>query len=134
MLVRPRKQRLVIRIAVLMAVAAAAVGAAWRANRSSPVSARQSDSSSSFDLGGTFIDQDPIVRGVVPVSNRATATLQFVRVERTCGCVKASLDRSTLSPGQTCNLQVALDLTGHLGQRTTVARSSLLTERASSVP
>jgi hypothetical protein len=64
------------------------------------------------------IDFGEVVNGIVVsqqvrVSNRGDADLEILSVSTSCGCTQASLERTTISPGESAALVIAFDSGAH---------------------
>ena len=55
------------------------------------------------------------VKAVVPITNAGTSPLTIKEVRTSCGCTSAPLDKDSLAPGESTNLNVTLNLPGGNG-------------------
>lgn len=52
----------------------------------------------------------PSVKATIPLTNTGTSMLKVKEVRTSCGCTSAPLDKDSLAPGETTNLNVSLNL------------------------
>lgn len=73
-------------------------------------------------IGGDTVDWGRTTPGrltrEVGIVNIGTETLKIDRVEPSCGCTTAPLNKSTIAPGDTATMSVAVDLPGTSGRQT----------------
>jgi hypothetical protein len=68
-----------------------------------------------LELPPVFAEDRPTLQCAVPVRNQTPGSVKFVRVEPSCGCTTATLDRSELAPGEETALRIEVNLAGRSG-------------------
>lgn len=64
------------------------------------------------------VNEGPQVRHVFQIRNKGTAPLVLSGAQASCGCTSATLDATTIPPGGTGSLSVAMDTHGENGRGT----------------
>jgi hypothetical protein len=70
-----------------------------------------------FDAGGIVADRSTTIRHVFYLKNSGKHNLRIIDVEKSCGCLEASVDRYSLDPAQEAQITLAAHITPNYSAR-----------------
>jgi len=72
---------------------------------------RESSDATSFDGGGVLVDQLSKISHVFRLKNTGNRDLKITGVDKSCGCLDASIDRYSIAPGHVASLRLSAQVT-----------------------